>query len=201
MSATEELKAQARVFARAQQRVELTTLLSNPLQRPAGWVIPIAGVPITVLLWPMTVDLWPALPAVAVSYLLAVALVFAAWVVIGRLLERHAFQRAPYRWLTQRAGAYVAGGYAQLDRKHRLTLRSVWANPQGQGHGAALLRQIIADTAPHDLWLVADNRRAARFYQRQGFQFVRRELLGHRMLLARSSGREQGKRSNGRPAA
>ena len=61
MSATEELKAQARVFARAQQRVELTTLLSNPLQRPAGWVIPIAGVPITVLLWPMTVDVWPAL--------------------------------------------------------------------------------------------------------------------------------------------
>ena len=45
MSATEELKAQARVFARAQQRVELTTLLSNPLQRPAGWVIPIAGRP------------------------------------------------------------------------------------------------------------------------------------------------------------
>ena len=201
MSATEELKAQARVFARAQQRVELTTLLSNPLQRPAGWVIPIAGVPITVLLWPMTADVWPALPAVAVSYLLAVALVFGAWLLIGQILERHAFRHAPYRWLAQHGGADVAGAYADLDRKHRLTLRSVWANPQGHGHGAALLRQVIADTAPHDLWLVADNRRAARFYQRHGFQLVRRELLGHRMLLARSSGREQGERSNGRPAA
>jgi len=192
VSATEELKAQARVFARAQQRVELTTLLSNPLQRPAGWVIPIAGLPITVLLWPMTAEVWPALPAVALSYLLAVALVFAAWLLIGQILERHAFRHAPYRWLTQHGGADVAGAYADLDRKHRLTLRSVWANPQGHGHGAALLGKIIADTAPHDLWLVADNRRAARFYQRQGFQFVRRELLGHRMLLARSSGREQG---------
>ena len=107
MSATEELKAQARVFARAQQRVELTTLLSNPLQRPAGWVIPIAGVPITVLLWPMTVDVWPALPAVAVSYLLAVALVFGAWLLIGQILERHAFRHAPYRWLAQHGGADV----------------------------------------------------------------------------------------------
>ncbi len=198
MSATEELKAQARVFARAQQRVELTTLLSNPLQRPAGWVIPIAGVPITVLLWPMTVDVWPALPGVAVSYLLAVALVFGAWLLIGQILERHAFRHAPYRWLTQQGGADVAGAYADLDRKQRLTLRSVWANPQGHGHGAALLPQVIADTAPHDLWLVADNRRAARFYQRHGFQPVRRELLGHRMLLARASGPEQSEPSSGR---
>ncbi|HEY5845851.1 MAG TPA: GNAT family N-acetyltransferase [Microlunatus sp.] len=201
MSAAEELKAQARVFARAQQRVELATLLSNPFQRPAGWAIPIAGLPITVLLWPMAAEVWPALPAVAWSYLLAVALVFAAWLLTGQILERHAFQHAPYRWLTRRDGADVAGAYAQLDRKHRLTLHSVWANPQGHGHGAALLRQIIADTAPHDLWLVADNRRGARFYQRHGFQPVRRELLGHRMLLARSGGREQRERSNGRPAA
>ena len=196
----DELKRQARTFARDQQRVELTTLLSNPLQRPAGWVIPIAGLPITVLLWPMTVDVWPALPAVAVSYLLAVALVFGAWLLIGQILERHAFRHASYRWLAQHGGADVAGAYADLDRKQRLTLRSVWANPQGHGHGAALLRKIIADTAPHDLWLVADNRRAARFYQRHGFQPVRRELLGHRMLLARS-GREHRERSNGGHAA
>lgn len=72
-------------------------------------------------------------------------------------------------------------------KKGRLTLYSVWANPRGRGHGAALLDQIITDTAPHDLWLVADNRRAARFYQRHGFHPVRRELLGHRMLLSRTA--------------
>ena len=197
MSATEELKAQARVFARAQQRVELATLLSNPFQRPAGWVIPITGVPITVLPWPMTAEVWPALPAVAVSYLLAVALVFAAWLLTGQILERHAFRHAPYRWLAQHGGVGVAGGYAQLDRKHRLTLHSVWANPRGHGHGAALLRRIIADTAPHDLWLVADNRQATLFYQRHGFQPVRRELLGHRMLLHRTTGTETGPSSSG----
>ena len=201
MSAAEELKHQARTFARDQQRVELETLLSNPFQRPAGRVIPIAAVPIAVILWPMTAEMWPAFPAVAVSYLLAAALVFAAWMVTGRIMERRAFQRAPYRWLTQRAGAYVAGGYAQLDRKGRLTLYSVWADPRGCGHGAALLDQIITDTAPHDLWLVADNRRAARFYQRHGFQPVRRELLGHRMLVARSSNAEQSKPSSRRPTA
>jgi GNAT superfamily N-acetyltransferase len=91
-------------------------------------------------------------------------------------------------------GAHVVGAYAQLDRKQRLTLRSVWANPQGHGHGAALLDQIITDTAPHDLWLVADNRRAVRFYQRHGFQPVRRRLLGHRMRFTRSS---QGEPSGG----
>lgn len=198
MSATEELKAQARVFAREQQRVELTTLLSNPFQRPAGWVIPLAGLPIAVLLWPMTAEVWPTLPAVAWSYLLAVALVLGAWWVTGWMMERHAFRRAPYRWLARRDGADVAGAYAHLDRKRRLTLHSVWANPQGHGHGGALLRRIIADTAPHDLWLVADNRRAARFYQRHGFQPVRRELLGHRMLFARSS---QGEPSGGPTAA
>lgn len=187
MSAADELKAQARTFARAQQRVELATLLSSPWQRPAGWVIPIAGLPIAVLLWPMIADVWPGLPAVAWSYLLAVALVFAAWVLTGRILEQHAFAHAPYRWLTQR-GVVVAGAYAQLDRKQRLTLHSVWADPQGHGHGAALLDQILTDTAPHDLWLVADNRRAARFYQRHGFHPVRRELLGHRMVLTRSGG-------------
>jgi hypothetical protein len=32
-------------------------------------VIPIAGLPITVLLWPMTAEVWPALPAVAVAHL------------------------------------------------------------------------------------------------------------------------------------
>lgn len=197
MSATEELKAQARVFARAQQRVELTTLVSNPLQRPAGWVIPIAGLPITMLLWPMLAEVLPALPAVAVSYLLAVALVFGAWLLIGQILERHAFRHAPYRWLAQHGGADVAGAYAQLDRKQRLTLHSVWANPRGRGHGAALLDQVIADTAPHELWLVADNRRAARFYQRHGFQPVRRELLGHRMLLHRTTGTETGASSSG----
>lgn len=191
MSAADELKAQARTFARAQQHVELATLLSSPWQRPAGWVIPIAGLPIAVLLWPMIADVWPGLPAVAWSYLLAVALVFAAWVLTGRILERHAFAHAPYRWLSQRGDTFVAGAYAQLDRKQRLTLYSVWANPQGHGHGAALLRQVITDTAPHDLWLVADNRRAARFYQRHGFQPVRRELLGHRMLLARAAGQAQ----------
>ena len=105
----DEVAAQARMFARAQQRVELTTLLSSPWQRPAGWVIPIAGVPIAVLLWPMIADVWPGLPAVAWSYLLAVALVFAAWVLTGRILERHAFAHAPYRWLTQRGGTFVAG--------------------------------------------------------------------------------------------
>jgi GNAT superfamily N-acetyltransferase len=183
----EGLAAQARVFARHQQRVELTTLLSNPWQRPAGWVIPIAGVPIAWLLWPMIADVWPGLPAIAWSYLLAVALVFAAWVLTGRILERHAFAHAPYRWLNQHHGDAVAGAYAQLDRKRRLTLHSVWADPQGHGHGAALLDQILTDTAPHDLWLVADNRRAARFYQRHGFQPVHRELLGHRMLLSRTA--------------
>ena len=135
--------------------------------------------------------------AAAGSYLLAAALVFAAWMVTGRIMERRAFQRAPYRWLV-RDGSDAAGAYAQLDRKHRLTLYSVWANPRGHGHGAALLQQIIADTHPHDLWLVADNRRAARFYQRHGFQPVRRELLGHRMLLARAGGPEQSEPSSGR---
>ena len=123
--------------------------------------------------------------AVALSYLLAVALVFAAWLLTGQILERHAFRHA-LPLAGQHDGVGVAGAYAQLDREHRLTLYSVWANPQGHGHGAALLRQVLADSEPHDLWLVADNRRAARFYQRHGFQPVRRELLGHRMLLARS---------------
>jgi hypothetical protein len=187
VSAEEELKRQARTFARDQQRVELATLLSNPFERPAGWVIPIAAVPIAVILWPMTagVGSWPV--AAAGTYLLAAALVFAAWILTGRIMERRAFQRAPYRWLTQHGGVDVAGGYAQLDRKQRLTLHSVWANPRGHGQGAVLLQQIIADTQPHDLWLVADNRRAACFYQRHGFRLVRRELLGHRMLLARTS--------------
>lgn len=189
MSVDEELKAQARIFARHQQRVELTTLLSKPWQRPAGWVIPIAGFPIAVLLWPMVAEVLLPLPAAVGSYLLAVALVFGAWILIGRVLERHAFQRAPYRWLTQHGDAYVAGGYVQLDRKNRLTLYSVWANPRGCGYGAVLLDQMITDTAPQDLWLVADNRRAARFYQRHGFQPVRCELLGHRMLLDRGSER------------
>ena len=201
MSASKELKAQARVFARAQQRVELATLLSNPFQRPAGWVIPIAGLPITVLLWPMTADVWPALPAVALSYLLAIALVFAAWLLTGQILERHAFQHAPYHWLARHDGVDVAGAYAQLDRKQRLTLHSVWANPQGHGHGAALLRQIITDTAPHDLWLVADNRRAASFYHRHGFQPVCRELLGHRMLLHRTTSNEDGPTSSVRSSS
>ena len=197
MSAAEELKRQARTFARDQQRVELETLLSNPFQRPAGRVIPIAAVPIAVLPWPMTagVGSWPI--AAAGCYLLAVALVFAAWMLIGRIMERRDFQRAPYRWLV-RDGSVGAGGYAQLDRKRRLTLYSVWADPRGHGHGAALLQQIITDTHPHDLWLVADNRRAARFYRRHGFQPVRRELLGHRMLLARTGGPEQSERSSGR---
>jgi GNAT superfamily N-acetyltransferase len=189
VSFDEELTAQSRIFARHQQRVELATLLSNPWQRPAGWVIPTAGIPIAVLLWPMVADVWPALPAAVGSYLLAVALVFGAWILVGRLLERHAFHLAPYRWLTQHSGAYVAGGYVQLDRKGRLTLYSLWADPRGRGHGGTLLDQILTDTAPHDLWLVADNRRAARFYQRHGFQPVRRELLGHRMLLDRGSER------------
>ena len=74
----------------------------------------------------------------------------------------------------------------------------MWANPRGHGHGAALLQQIIADTQPHDLWLVADNRRAARFYHRHGFQPVRRELLGHRMLLHRTTGSEAGPTSSRR---
>lgn len=187
MSMPDGLAAQARAFARHQQRVELATLLSNPWQRPAGWVIPIAGLPIAWLLWPMVLDVWSGLPAIAWSYLLAVALVVAAWVLTGRVLERHAFAHAPYRWLTQRGDTCVAGAYAQLDRKQRLTLHSVWADPRGRGHGAALLEQILTDTAPHDLWLVADNRRAARFYQSHGFQPVRRELLGHRMLLSRTA--------------
>lgn len=189
MSEVEELTAQARAFARAQQHVELTTLASGPWQRPVGWVIPIAGLPIAVLLWPMLAEVWPGLLAGVGAYLLAMALVFATWRLIGRIQERRAFQHAPYRWLIQEDGADVAGAYAQLDRKRRLTLYSVWANPQGHGHGGRLLAQIIADTAPHDLWLVADNRRAAHFYQRHGFQRLGRELLGHRMLLARSDNR------------
>ena len=186
MSEVDELTAQARAFARAQQHVELTTLLSKPWQRPVGWVIPIAGLPIAVLLWPMLADVWPVLLAVPGAYLLAMALVFAAWRLVGRIQERRAFRHAPYHWLIHEDGADVAGAYAQVDRKGRLTLYSVWANPQGHGHGGRLMAQIIADTTPHDLWLVADNRRAARFYQRHGFQPVGRELLGHRMVLARA---------------
>ena len=41
--------------------------------------------------------------AAAGSYLLAVALVFAAWLLTGQILERHAFQHAPYRWLARTA--------------------------------------------------------------------------------------------------
>jgi hypothetical protein len=64
-----------------------------------------------------------------------------------------------------------------------------------------VLQQIITDTQPHDLWLVADNRRAASFYRRHGFQLVRREPLGHRMLLHRTTGSEAGPTSSVRSSS
>jgi hypothetical protein len=48
------------------------------------------------------------------------------------------------------------------------------------------MHEILQDTQPDgDLWLVAVNKRAAAFYLRHGFQHVRRDLLGHRMVLQR----------------
>lgn len=173
-------------FARGQQQVMLTELLSSPLKRPAGWAILVGALPTAVIVWPAAAAVMAPAAAAAVSYISALAVVFGAWVLAGQVVERRAFRRAPYRWLIRCGPSGAAGAYARLDRRRRLTLYSVWAAPQGHGYGSRLLEQVIRDTRATDLWLVADNRRAAQFYRRHGFEPVRRELLGQRMVLRRS---------------
>lgn len=176
---------QARAFAQAHQRVQNAELVAHPFARPTGWVILAGGAVTTGLIGPLLADVVPPPASAAASFAIAMVIMIGAWVLAGRIVERRAFQRAPYRWLIRFGARGAAGAYARLDRKRRLTVYSVWATPQGHGHGSKLLEQIIRDTAGTDLWLVADNRRAARFYQRHGFAPVRRELLGQRMVLRR----------------
>lgn len=176
---------QARAFARGQQQVMLAGLLSSPLKRPAGWAILLGALPTAVIVWPTAAAVMAPAAAAAGAYIFALAVVFGAWVLVGQVVERRAFRRAPYRWLIRCGPSGAAGAYARLDRRRRLTVYSVWAAPQGHGHGSKLLEQIIRDTADTDLWLVADNRRAAELYRRHGFAPVRRELLGQRMVLRR----------------
>lgn len=176
---------QARAFAEAHQRVQSAELLEHPFARPTGWMI-LAGVGVTTgILGPLLADVMPAPASAIASPAIALIIMIGAWALAGRFVECRAFQRAPYRWLISFGPAGAAGAYARLDSKRRLTVYSVWATPQGCGHGSKLIEQIIRDTTGSDLWLVADNRRAAQFYRRHGFVPVRRELLGQRMVLRR----------------
>ena len=85
-------------------------------------------------------------------------------------MEARAFDAAPYRWLEQIEGGQ-GGAFARPDRRGRLTLYSVWADPRGHSIGSALMDKIIEDTEPAgDLWLVAVNKRVVRFYLRHGFR-------------------------------
>lgn len=179
------LSRQARLFARHQQRVQLETLLSDPLSRPSGWVILIGSIPTAAMIWFSTAAAMAPLAAAIVSYVVALAVVSGAWMAAGWIAEARAFRRAPYRWLLHFGSTGAAGAYARLDRKQRLTVYSIWATPRGQGYGSMLIDRIIDDTAGAELWLVADNRRAASLYRRHGFEPVRRELLGQRMVLHR----------------
>jgi len=115
---------------------------------------------------------------------LGIVIILGVYAAAAPRWEARSFATAPYRWLL-RTGHGSSGAYAKPDRRGRLMLYSVWAIPQSQGIGAELMRQVLHDTVEQglDLWLVAVNRRAARFYRRCGFNPVNRELLGTRMVL------------------
>ncbi|MDN3577630.1 GNAT family N-acetyltransferase [Chitinimonas viridis] len=70
-------------------------------------------------------------------------------------------------WLAHDAAGCLAG-FVSFDAHwvHHLYLAPV---AQGQGLGAQLLGQALADGQPRQLWCFAANLRARRFYQGQGF--------------------------------
>jgi GNAT superfamily N-acetyltransferase len=145
----------------------------------------IGAVPTAAFVW-----LWlPRLQPVTrggIAYLVAVVLLTAVYLLVAPWVDARAYTAAPYRWLGPFAGGR-GGAFARPDRRGRLTLYGVWAEPRRRGVGSVLMRQVIHDTEPAgDLRLVAVNQAAARFYQRLGFVHVGRTLLGHRMILQRS---------------
>ena len=175
---------EARAFGRGLVRVELATVLSNPFSRPVGWILLLGALPasIAVCTWlpPM---LW--IVSAALAYLIALASITGAYLIVAPGVEARGFDNAPHHWLRQYTDGQ-AGALARPDRKGRLALYSVWSQPRGHGVGSLLMNEVLHDTQPDgDLWLVAVNKRAAAFYLRHGFQHVRRDLLGHRMVLRR----------------
>jgi len=172
-------------FGRMFTRVEITALLSNPFGRPTGWIVLFGGVINGLILAPALAPLTGNDPAaLAVGVPLGIVIILGVYAAAAPRWEARSFAAAPYRWLL-RTGHGSSGAYAKPDRRGRLTLYSVWAIPWNKGIGAELMRQVLRDTVEQglDLWLVAVNRRAARFYRRCGFNPVNRELLGTRMVL------------------
>lgn len=175
----------AQTFAARQHRVELNEVLSNPFSRPVGWALLLGALSFTLLFAPQLAVPVPPAAALAVVYLSGLAALGGIWHLTAPAIEARGFRRAARRWQVDFGGGAGAGAYADLDRSGRLTLYSVWADPRNQGHGTQLLNTIIAETAPAELWLTADNRRVEAFYRRCGFVTVGRRITGHRMLLQR----------------
>lgn len=175
----------ARTFAARQHRVELSEVLSNPFARPVGWAILLGGTSFIVLLAPLLANLLPMVAAIILAYVAGVVLLTGIWHLSAPILEARSYRNATHRWLLALGDQAGAGAYATADRSGHLTLYSVWADPRGQGHGGVLIEAVIADTAPDELWLTADNKRVAAFYRRHGFVDAGRRLTGHRMKLSR----------------
>jgi len=75
-------------------------------------------------------------------------------------------------WLAHDGTGRVAGFIlADDDWIHHLY---VAPGRQGKGIGRRLLRQVLADGRPRQLWCFADNLRARRFYEAAGFMLVER---------------------------
>lgn len=170
------------------RQVEFRSILSNPINRPLGQMIVLIPLVSTGLLAGLAAWLTPPPLTVAmlvVLYVAGVGVAAGTLALTSPRVEAKAFSAAPYKWLLSIAPG-SAGAYARPDKKHRLTLYSVWANPQGREIGPILMTQVLADTPSNtDLWLTAANKRVAEFYRRFGFIRISRGLLGIRMVLRR----------------
>lgn len=175
-------------FGRMWRQVEFRSILSNPINRPLGQMILFIPLVSTALLAGLATWLTPpplTVTMLAVIYVVGVGVAAGTLALTSPRVEAKAFSAAPYKWLLS-ITAGSAGAYARPDRKHRLTLHSVWANPQGKEIGPVLMTQVLAETPSNtDLWLTAVNTRVAEFYRRFGFVRISRGLLGIRMVLRR----------------
>lgn len=179
-------RGQAFVFARGVLRAELDQIRRRPFSMPSGWLVLALTAVIAIAISNGADRSTHGLARLPVALLYVLALIAGLVGSIGlmafaQLLEALRFRTARHAYLLRTAvgegGAYIIG-------RRRLTLSSVWAWPRRTGLGAQVVQQAChdVDQAPAPLWLVAANRDLVGYYQRFGFQRVRRVVMGHLML-------------------